>query len=248
MTVGILALCWFVVPAYHSVRTGNIEEIWNVIGGFLWLFANFWYVLDLFKLLASWINPVRLVSNEMDSLFSYFPHNLLESSFHGFRWMSGEAYDAEYPNQTSIAVLRTQQSSHILEAALLWVGFYYIVIIPFNLLPISEKALKEYDDGEFKPRFTYFRNFRQYENIHMFFWLAKDLAWNETNISLWLLFLIPTILVSTDYFIIALSGKNTIIDVAHYTSTIIWVIGNIVWALGEFFYDDYDNPIKLWRK
>jgi hypothetical protein len=161
--------------------------------------------------------------------------------------MSGETHDAKFPDHP-ISHRRTQQSSHILEAALLWLGFYYLVIIPFHLLPVSRQALKEYDDEEFEPRFSYFRNFRQYENVHTLFWIAKDLAWNEENISLWCLFLIPTIGISADYFVIALEGKNKIIDMAHYAATVIWVLGNIVWALGEFFYDKHDEPIGLWNE
>jgi lysylphosphatidylglycerol synthetase-like protein (DUF2156 family) len=162
--------------------------------------------------------------------------------------MSGEAHDATYPEEDPVAEIRATESSHVFEAALLWLGVYYLIVIPFNLIPVSHEALKAYDDGKFKPRFSYFRNFRQYENIHMMFWLAKDLAWNETKIILWFLFLVPTIAASTDFFIIASKEKNTVIEMAHYASTITWVLGNVVWALGEFFYDDYDSPIKLWKE
>eukprot|EP01035_Chromulina_nebulosa_P017054 gene17054-22564_t len=93
---GTLSLMWYVVLAYHALSTRNGEEIWNVLGGILWLFANFW-------------------------------------------WMAGEIHDVQYPY------------------------------------------------------------------------------------------------------------ANPISDTAHYTSSLLWVCGNITWALGEFFFGNYDNPLILWQ-
>ena len=39
----------------------------------------------------------------------------------------------------------------------------------------------------------------RYDQVHMLFWLAKDLSWNLDNISMWFLFLFPTILLGMDY-------------------------------------------------
>lgn len=38
---GLLALGWSLVILFHALRTVNWHEIWNFIGLFLWLFANF---------------------------------------------------------------------------------------------------------------------------------------------------------------------------------------------------------------
>mmetsp|Transcript_13526 Transcript_13526/g.12248 ORF Transcript_13526/g.12248 Transcript_13526/m.12248 type:complete len:368 (-) Transcript_13526:24-1127(-) len=201
---GTLSLMWYVVLAYHALSTRNGEEIWNVLGGILWLFANFW-------------------------------------------WMAGEIHDVQYPYANPISIKHDRDSSYILSAALIWFSIYYLIIIPFNLLPVSKRALEAYDDGQLHCRFSYFRNYRQYENIHTMFWLAKDLAWNLNNTSLWFIFLIPTILLSLDFIIVSMNAKNAVVDTAHYTSTLLWVCGNITWALGEFFFGNYDNPLILWQ-
>lgn len=42
---GELALAWSLLLLFHALRTLNIHEIWNFIALFLWLFANFWWML-----------------------------------------------------------------------------------------------------------------------------------------------------------------------------------------------------------
>jgi hypothetical protein len=117
--------------------------------------------------------------------------------------MTGEVHDVDYPEEPPLSDLHTEQSARMLEGALVYLLAYYLAIIPCNLMPASAEAVAQYDDGQFKPRFKYFRTFRQYENLHMFFWLAKDLAWNRGNIVLWFICLVPTVLVAADFFFIS---------------------------------------------
>jgi hypothetical protein len=129
--------------------------------------------------------------------------------FANFWWMTGEVYDITYPDEKSISDRRTNECAHILEFAVLYLLFYYIVIIPFDWFKTPKAALDKYDDGSTKPRLAfYFQNFRQYENLHMFFWLSKDLAWNRNNKAMWFTFLVPTVVLSVDYLI--LSYKNEV--------------------------------------
>lgn len=123
------------------------------------------------------------------------------------RWMIGEAHDYQYPDEFPVSIQHTDTSAVILTAALIWELFYYMIILPFNLLPCSKQALLEYDDGTLQPRFPCFRNFRQYENLHMLFWIAKDLAWNRLKFEMWIISVIPTILIAADF--IYISAKNT---------------------------------------
>eukprot|EP01031_Cornospumella_fuschlensis_P023144 gene23144-28127_t len=179
---GLCALVWSLLILYHSLRTLNWHELWNFIALFLWLFANFW-------------------------------------------WMLGEAHDYEFPNERPLSSEHNQSSAQILQAALLWVLFYYCVILPFNILPCSVPSLLEYDDGSLLPRLPCFTNFRQYENLHMLFWIAKDLAWNRLIISGWV---------------------DSTVDIVHFSVVFIWVIGNSVWAFGDFFLQDYSEPLGMW--
>lgn len=113
--------------------------------------------------------------------------------------MLGEAHDYEFPDEIPISVNHTYNSAIVLFSVLIWELFYYMIILPFNLLPCSKSALLEYDDGVMRPHFPCFKNFRQYENLHMLFWIAKDLAWNRLQFKLWLCCVVPTILIAADF-------------------------------------------------
>jgi hypothetical protein len=131
--------------------------------------------------------------------------------------MIGEAHDYEYPEEYPVATQHSNTCAHILEVAFVWVLLYYVVILPCNLLQCNKASLAEYDDNKLKPRLPCFKNFRQYENLHMLFWIAKDLAWNRMALPLWLLSLVPTLLISADFIIIS---ANTPCDVSSYLVTI----------------------------
>jgi hypothetical protein len=127
--------------------------------------------------------------------------------FANFIWMTGEIYDITYPDNPSLSDTRTLQSARLLEVAVVLLLIYYFILVPFDLLPITAEQLAEYDDGALKPRFSYFRNFRQYENVHMIFWLTKDLAWNLNNPTLWFLCLVPTMLLAIDFLHISYTNE-----------------------------------------
>jgi hypothetical protein len=126
------------------------------------------------------------------------------------RWMLGEAHDYEFPDAPPISIEHTYSSAKILEVALIWSLVYYIIILPFDLLPCSPSALEEYDDGTLQPRFSCFVSFRQYENLHMLFWIAKDLAWNLVNLSFWLFCLVPAVLLALDFIYISVTTKSEV--------------------------------------
>lgn len=169
ISIGSFAIMWWTIILYHALRTRNIDELWNAVGLFLWLFANFW-------------------------------------------WMTGEAHDFAYPDSPSISDRHNEESARILEVATVWLAVYYFIVVPtLGRITQDQKAIDEYDDGEFKPRFSFFKNFRQYENIHTLFWLCKDLAWNRSNISMWFVFLFPTVLIAIDFLYVAMLGEVRII-------------------------------------
>eukprot|EP01038_Epipyxis_sp_PR26KG_P007643 gene7643-10403_t len=165
--------------------------------------------------------------------------------FANFWWMVGEAHDYKYPNAPPISQQHTYGSSIVLQVALIWQLFYYLVIIPTNALPENILSLMEYDDGQLKSRLPCLKNFRQYENLHMLFWIAKDLAWNINNLQLWLLCLVPTIIIAADFLFISATAVNvedSTVDTVHFLVVLLWVIGNSVWAFGDFFVHDFDAP------
>lgn len=94
------------------------------------------------------------------------------------------------------------------------------------------------------PRFSYFKNWRQYEYVHMLCWLCKDFAWNRGQKELWIIALIPTVLVGVD-FIHESYVNNYVVDFAHYSAQLMWVGANAAWSLGELFFPLYDDAISV---
>ena len=125
-------------------------------------------------------------------------------------WMRGEAHDHEYPEEMPIAADCSNLSALILMIAFVWLLVYYLIFLPFNLIHASKHSLLEYDDGQLRPRCAVFRSFRQYENLHMLFWISKDLAWNRLQLQMWIVCLLPTLLISADLLFISLSSNSTV--------------------------------------
>ena len=165
--------------------------------------------------------------------------------------MAGEAHDYEYPYEDPIAGRHTSTSCRLLAVATVWLLIYYCLLLPSNLLPISKAALEEYDNRCMKPRFLCFKHFRQYENLHMLFWIIKDLSWSSEHLQAWGICLIPTILISADLIYLSATSTSSpdyTADLVHFIVTFIWVIGNSVWAFGDFFIDKYSDPQGLLSK
>jgi hypothetical protein len=148
--------------------------------------------------------------------------------FANYWWMTGETHDADYPDEPEIYDQRASESARILECALALLTVYYFAIVPFNLMPSSPEALAAYDGFPmFKSRFSWLKTFRQYENLHMYFWLAKDLAWNRNNIVMWFVLLGPAVFLAGDFFFISAFCKNSIVDTVHYATIFLWVLGTL---------------------
>jgi hypothetical protein len=88
--------------------------------------------------------------------------------------MSGELHDIEFPDRPSWYDQRTEESGHMLTAALSFLGFYYVIVKPISLLypgliskhfGLSEDELHP-SDLEITPRFPcYLKSWREYQNL-----------------------------------------------------------------------------------
>lgn len=88
-----------------------------------------------------------------------------------------------------------------------------------------------------------YKQFRRIENLHILFWLIKDLCWLIEYRWLGMFMILPTLSVSI-YFTI----KNSAIpaELSHNIAITIWILTNSVWMISEFYgYDDLIKPY-LW--
>lgn len=127
-------------------------------------------------------------------------------------------------------------AGHCMAAALTFLLVYHLILRPLRLLPADPSVLqKKYDMAQLHCRFSEFFSWRQYEHLHTLFWLAKDFSWNREYRYAWCIFSICTILLGLDFVVTTSQLRHMFIDRVHYIAQLIWVVGNLVWAISELF-------------
>eukprot|EP00611_Tribonema_gayanum_P003734 TRINITY_DN1297_c0_g1_i1.p1 TRINITY_DN1297_c0_g1~~TRINITY_DN1297_c0_g1_i1.p1 ORF type:complete len:248 (+),score=31.79 TRINITY_DN1297_c0_g1_i1:973-1716(+) len=154
-------------------------------------------------------------------------------------------WETEYENHTV-------QASWILTSALCLLATHYLVFRPLGVYNDRDNALvKMYNDvtPPLQPRFRfYFTDWRCYTNIHIVFWCGKDLGWTRLNSVMWVVFMIPTVLVAADFVLITFLHGHILVEHAHYWAYLIWVLGNMIWAMGdEYFAESAVEQQDMWH-
>lgn len=76
---------------------------------------------------------------------------------------------------------------------------------------------------------------RQVENLHIAFWLLKDLGWVQEIHVLGLIMVVPTLSVAVW---LTWQLRHERAELAHNLAVCCWIIANAIWMVGEFFYHD----------
>ena len=84
------------------------------------------------------------------------------------------------------------------------------------------------------------KDLRRIENLHVFLWLLKDMSWCRSWHTMGLIMIAPTLLVAGK---IAWDTRRSIPDCIHNVAVCLWIMANITWMCGEFFYHDGTRPI-----
>ena len=74
--------------------------------------------------------------------------------------------------------------------------------------------------------------YRKMENLHIFFWLFKDIAWCMIWKPLGIAMIFPTLLIS---IIIAWRTRDIMSEVCHNLAITVWISANSYWMISEFF-------------
>lgn len=80
--------------------------------------------------------------------------------------------------------------------------------------------------------------YRKMENLHIIFWLFKDVAWCMTWRPLGIAMIIPTLAIS---IVIAWRTRNIVSELCHNLAITIWITANSFWMCSEFF--EVDNIV-----
>lgn len=73
---------------------------------------------------------------------------------------------------------------------------------------------------------------RRFENLHIIFWLLKDMAWSMGWRYMGISMIIPTLLISI-YMTKKLKGNAS--EFYHNLAVICWIVANSYWMISEFF-------------
>ena len=83
--------------------------------------------------------------------------------------------------------------------------------------------------------------YRKVENLHIVFWLIKDISWCMFWKPLGLAMIIPTLIIA---LILAWRSRTNKSEFAHNLAIIFWIAANSYWMISEFA--GFDET-KIWR-
>jgi hypothetical protein len=77
--------------------------------------------------------------------------------------------------------------------------------------------------------------YRVMENLHIVFWLLKDISWCLIWKPLGLLMIFPTLIIS---ILIAWRTRHLFSELCHNAAISLWITANSYWMISEFFHFD----------
>jgi hypothetical protein len=83
---------------------------------------------------------------------------------------------------------------------------------------------------------------RKIENLHIIFWLTKDLCWCLLSKQIAIAMIYPTILIAI--WVVIKTRKN-LSEFAHNLAVLFWISANSIWMYGELTCDDCTRPQAL---
>ncbi|WP_303310929.1 hypothetical protein [Hymenobacter sp. BT730] len=75
-------------------------------------------------------------------------------------------------------------------------------------------------------------SYRRMENMHIVFWLLKDVSWCMVWKPLGLLMIVPTLTIAV---VIAWRTRHIVSEWAHNVAIVLWITANSYWMISEFF-------------
>lgn len=83
--------------------------------------------------------------------------------------------------------------------------------------------------------------FRRIENLHILFWLLKDIAWAVNFRMLGVTMIIPTVIAA---LVITWQTRRIFSELVHNLAVVFWITANCSWMIGEFYGID-EGPYGL---
>lgn len=81
--------------------------------------------------------------------------------------------------------------------------------------------------------------YRKMENLHIVFWLLKDISWCMIWKPLGIAMIFPTLIIA---IVIAFRTRQFMSEVCHNVAIVVWITANSYWMVSEFLHFDA-NPL-----
>ena len=111
-------------------------------------------------------------------------------------------------------------------------------ILFLALLPKQQPFMKESNE----PQYIIPARYRKMENMHIIFWLIKDVSWCMVWKVLGLAMIVPTLAIA---IMIAWRTRELKSELAHNLAIAFWITANSYWMISEFFAFD---EVHIWRQ
>ena len=79
------------------------------------------------------------------------------------------------------------------------------------------------------------QRYRKMENLHIVFWLFKDIAWCMLWRPLGILMVIPTLFIA---ILICWRNRSIVSELSHNLAIVLWISANSYWMISEFLHFD----------
>ena len=89
-----------------------------------------------------------------------------------------------------------------------------------------------------EPQYAIPLSFRRMENLHIFFWLLKDISWCMVWKPLGILMIFPTLIIA---LIIAFRTRHIVSELCHNVAIVLWISANSYWMIAEFM--EFDEAL-----
>jgi hypothetical protein len=83
-----------------------------------------------------------------------------------------------------------------------------------------------------EPNYSIPLRYRKMENLHIVFWLFKDISWCLVWKPLGILMIFPTLIMA---IVISVRNRKYVSETCHNVAIVFWIMANSYWMVAEFF-------------
>ncbi|MFM2202125.1 MAG: hypothetical protein RL040_1325 [Bacteroidota bacterium] len=83
----------------------------------------------------------------------------------------------------------------------------------------------------------------RFDNMHILFWLIKDMSWCLMSKTIGTIMIAPTITIA---LIILFRSREHLTSFVHNLAVLFWISANSLWMIGEMYCSDCAKPYAIW--